>query len=163
MFYPFNQINNRVYHFITDESVLYHVSFSLEKVDMDLNEEISSTIFNIILAPIDLKKGGKKDDKIGKTIFNIICDFESQNPNCCFTYTADFFDGRQHIRNRLFNIWINSYGNETHNAINLDIHHVNIGETYYSTLLYNINYTYEAQVSKAFEEKIKYYQAVKAG
>lgn len=163
MFYPFNQINSRVYHFITDESVLYHVSFSLEEVDMALDAEINSTIFNIILAPIDSKKGGKKDDKIGKTVFNIICDFESQNPNCCFTYTADFFDGRQHLRNRLFNMWIDSYGKETYHAINLDIHHVTIGETYYSTLLYNVAYTYEKQVSKAFEEKIMYYQAVKAG
>ncbi len=162
MFYSFNQINNRIYHFITDEGVLYNLLFSLEESELVLDKTISSTIYNIILTPLDSKKVKGRDFKIGKTIYNIICDFESKNPNCCFTYTPDFTDGKHHVRNWLFNRWIDSHGSTKYNAINLEVNHISINETYYSTLLYSNNYSYGNEVTVAFEKKIMEYQVSKA-
>ena len=47
----------------------------------------------------------KKDENIAETVMDIIFDFLSNNPTSFLLYHCDYNDGKQKIRNRLFDIW----------------------------------------------------------
>ena len=71
-----------------------------------------------------------KDSKVSKTIIEIIFDFFSnENKESIILYHCDYIDGKQHLRNRIFEGWHNMANIENRifrYSLNVDIPDANI-------------------------------------
>lgn len=122
-----------VYLFSTKDNTIYTIVFDATLYLNYLNDfpQLLQNSFGIgIYAD---PKPLIKDPRVSKTIIEIIFDFFStENKESIVLYHCDYIDGKQHIRNRIFEFWHNK-GN-TENRIfryNLEVYIPEVNTNHY--------------------------------
>lgn len=100
--YVVKKIGDGYVSFETDYGVRYYSGFDPD--DVSLPDEL---VYQFAIVNINNKKS-PSDPKVRKTIIAIVEDFFLQN-NEVMLYICETGDGKQSMRNRLFQYWINNY------------------------------------------------------
>ena len=94
--------NGGFYEFTTDYGVIYSVGF------MPDDSIITRDAYQFIITNVN-NRPSPKDEKIKDTIIVLIDEFFSIDDNVLL-YICETGDGRQAMRNRLFQYWFSQYG-----------------------------------------------------
>lgn len=89
------------YEFITDFGVRYSIGF------MHDDSVITSGAYQFIISNVN-HQASPNDDKVRKTIMCMIDEFFRQNEDVLL-YICETGDGKQAMRNRLFQYWFSQY------------------------------------------------------
>ncbi len=89
------------YEFVTDHGVLYSVGF------MEDDSLISSGAYQFIISNVN-HQVSPSDDKVRQTIMLLVDCFFSKS-NDTLLYLCETGDGKQAMRNRLFQYWFSQY------------------------------------------------------
>lgn len=88
--------------FLTDYGVQYAAGFDKDDTTMPLTETYQFSIIN------GNNKKSPRDPKVRETIIAIVENFFMENQEVML-YICETGDGKQSMRNRLFEYWINNY------------------------------------------------------
>lgn len=96
-----SQANDGFYEFVTDFGVRYSVGFMFD--DLVLRHEV----YQFIIANVN-NKPSPNDDKVRQAVMLLIDEFFAEN-NTTLLYICETGDGKQAMRNRLFQHWFSQY------------------------------------------------------
>lgn len=102
--YKVKVVENSRAVFTTDYGVLYIISFDEDDTSM------SRTTYQFVILNANNKQS-PRDKKLRDTIIAIVEDFFESN-NEVMLYICETGDGKQAMRNRLFNYWFSSFINK---------------------------------------------------
>lgn len=134
--------NNNVLRFITDQGLVYEVGFTEDYTFMEENlyQFFISELTGNSYAP---------DPKIKSTIWAVLQEFFRQNENVVI-YICDTSDGKQAIRNRLFQKWYNEFEEKDNYTIMYGKAEYEGVEYFASAIVANLNPNF-AEVKLSFE------------
>ena len=89
------------FEFFTDHDVHYSVGF------MPDDSLMLSEAYHLIIVNVD-NRPSPSDRKVKDTVLNIVAEFFNKN-NTTLLYICDTGDGKQRLRNRLFERWFAAY------------------------------------------------------
>lgn len=141
--YPFEFIENGTsptYFFITSDEVIYEVRFKHSPYIFKHFDDVSSNLYEFVLAPTEGSSNDKKaDSMIGITVAEIFKHFFLSKEKVVI-YTCDNSDGREAARSRKFDQWFEYFGNVSFLKLNLLlIDEISTERTYLSMILRNDN------------------------
>ena len=140
--------SNTSFEFQTDDGSIFQIGFTEDF----MISEIGLYQFYI---QNKTKTPSFKDVKLKETIIAVFEHF-FEDKNRVAVYICDSMDGKQHIRNRLFRMWFNSYSQKQHYTLKTASIEFE-GISYYSALLMHNNnddYKMYLQLYKQFIEQL---------
>lgn len=144
--YPLMRLSELTYSFVTDQGVHYEVGFYQDTTFM---KEGAYHFF------IDNSEGehGSHDPKIVDVVITMLEEFFNQEPSVML-YICDPKDNRQAARNRLYNMWYQTYA-FSHEMTMFSDSVTMDGVTYYAGILMRHDHPHHDEILVAYQKFLK--------